>query len=163
MGYSPSSSLPRPVFFFVSQETNPDALQTLASLRISQQRGEEALAALKKSYALWNPEAPEGDDGDDAMQQDDDEALPLYGTRLAAAKMFVELGDTEDALEIVEGLVLENEDDPECYYLCGVCNTDAAEKKQYFEMALRKIAKLEQQGQGDLDALKRVVMEQMKK
>ncbi len=37
----------------------------------------------------------------------DDDALPIYGSRLAAAKMFVELGDPADALEIVEGLLLE--------------------------------------------------------
>lgn len=78
----------------------------MASLRISQQRGEDALTALKKSYALWNPE--EGDamqDGDDG--DDDDDSVPIYGSRLAAAKMFVELGDPTDALEIVEGLLLE--------------------------------------------------------
>lgn len=64
--------------------SNPDALQTLASLRISQQRGADALDALKRSYALWNP-AVEGDE-DEVRNEPRTLSLSLFLTSLGGAE-----------------------------------------------------------------------------
>lgn len=57
----------------------------------------------------------------------------------------------------------QNEDDPELYYLTGMCAAadSAIEQKGMFQLALSKIDKAERAGQTDLEHLKRVVHEQL--
>lgn len=96
------------------------------------------------------------------MDEDEDEdSLPLYGTRLACAKMFLELGDPQDALEIVEGLLLEAEDDPELYYLMAVATADDSERTPLLQLALAKLEAAERKGETDLEPLKRTILQRM--
>jgi hypothetical protein len=44
---------------------------------------------------------------DPTLQDDDDDDMPIYGSRLACAKMFAELGSFDEALEVVETLLIE--------------------------------------------------------
>ncbi len=147
--------------------THPEAWQTLASLCISQQQPERALEALQRGYDLWKPtdddEEEEGgkvrmDTGDDGDDEDDDGSeRPSFASRLSAAKMFMELEQGETACDILNDLVLENEDDPELYFLLALATSDARERVEMLGKASEKMEKAEREGQTDLEHLKRAL------
>lgn len=155
-----------------------DAHHTMASFWISKGDNERALGALQKGYEIWKApeiaggeinEQGEGGDEDDDMDLDegndmmmtadlDDASRPSYASRLAAGKMFLELGDPETAGDIFTDLVLENEDDPEIYFLTALTQEDPSERHESLEQALKKIEHCEQDGQTDLEHLKKAVL-----
>jgi hypothetical protein len=66
----------------------------LASVRISQQRNADALAALKHSISLWyHPRPEDEEEEDDAAPAQNDEDLPSYdfrySLRVAPKSLFV--------------------------------------------------------------------------
>jgi len=88
--------------------------------------------------------------------------MPSFDSRLAAAKMFLELNQTDTVPDIVEVLVMEAEDDPELYFLLGVSSEDLDERMSMLKMSLDKIAKAEKEGQTDLEHLKKAVTNAIK-
>mmetsp|Transcript_33690 Transcript_33690/g.95305 ORF Transcript_33690/g.95305 Transcript_33690/m.95305 type:complete len:371 (+) Transcript_33690:356-1468(+) len=125
--------------------TNPEPMQVLCSLRVEQGRPDEALAALRKSTALWfKPEnaaeegrtgpdaadkeeplpgeaAPEEDD-DDSEMDDMDGELPSYEFRLETAKLLLELeATTLPALQVVVSLLNENDSVPDTWQMYAMC------------------------------------------
>ncbi|BGP44695.1 hypothetical protein JCM10450v2_000509 [Rhodotorula kratochvilovae] len=87
--------------------TDPEVYQTLASVRLSQQREEDAKAALNQGWELWrNLEAESA-------------LYPPAASRLACAKLFLELGVHVAALEILHQLEGEDDENPEVWYLSG--------------------------------------------
>lgn len=86
--------------------TSAEALQTLASVRISQQRGEDAIAALKRSFAVW---------------KDSEDSVPTFASRINLSKLLIETGEYETALEVLERLQLEDDQLPDLWYLGGWC------------------------------------------
>jgi hypothetical protein len=94
-----------------ADNTNADAFQVQASLRISQQRPDEAWESLMRGYSLWKAkDEADGDDGGDDegregmdlgedWEDDEDKYAPSYASKLATAKMFLELAK-EDACEM---------------------------------------------------------------
>ncbi|CAF9922972.1 hypothetical protein IMSHALPRED_005817 [Imshaugia aleurites] len=86
-----------------------EPLQTLASVRISQGRVGEAREALGGSLALWR----DGGNGD--------EAVPEFAVRISLARLLMEVGMEEEALGVVERLVLEDDGCVEAWYLGGWC------------------------------------------
>jgi hypothetical protein len=148
--------------------THPEAWHALASLRISQQQPERALEALQRGYALWKPKDDDDDDeeeggnsrmdlGDDGDDSDDGKELPAYASRLSAAKMFLELGQGETACDILNDLTLENEDDPELYFLLALSTSDGSERMEMLAKASEKMELAERQGHTDLEHLKRAL------
>ncbi|RPA99325.1 TPR-like protein [Choiromyces venosus 120613-1] len=92
--------------------TLPDsavALQTLASMRISQQRPEDAIAALKRAFQGWR-ELP--------LAHED---VPAYADRVNLSKLLIETGEYEVALEVLERLKEEDDQLPDLWYLGGWC------------------------------------------
>lgn len=81
--------------------------QTLANVRISQERIEDAKEALKRSLELWRDLPP------------DDAAIPDFPTRVSLARLLMEAGMEDDALEVLERLVLEDDSSIEVWYLGG--------------------------------------------
>jgi tetratricopeptide (TPR) repeat protein len=81
--------------------------QTLASVRISQLRIEDARAALKRSLELWKDLPPE------------DESVPDFPTRVSLARLLMEAEMEEDAIEVLERLVSEDDSSVEIWYLGG--------------------------------------------
>ncbi|OBT76510.1 hypothetical protein VF21_05406 [Pseudogymnoascus sp. 05NY08] len=81
--------------------------QTLASVRISQQRLEDAQAALKRSIEVWKDEDPES------------ELVPDFPTRVSLARLLMESGMEEEAIEVLERLVGEDDSSVEVWYLGG--------------------------------------------
>lgn len=89
--------------------TSAEALQTLASVRISQQRGDDAVAALQRSFGLWR-DLELGADG-----------IPTYASRINLSKLLIETEQYETALEVLERLQLEDDQLPDLWYLGGWC------------------------------------------
>ncbi|KAE8375121.1 hypothetical protein BDV26DRAFT_283698 [Aspergillus bertholletiae] len=96
----------------------PEVLQTLASIRISQLRTDEAQAALIKSLELWKDLPPE------------DPTVPDFATRISLARLLMEVTMELEALEVLERLILEDDQSVEAWYLGGWCLYLLAEKKQ---------------------------------
>ncbi|OAQ96029.1 hypothetical protein LLEC1_01542 [Akanthomyces lecanii] len=89
---------------------------TVANVRISQERNDEARTALKRSLELWQDLAPE------------DPAVPDFPTRIALARLLLETEMMEDALVVLERLVTDDDESIEAWYLGGWALYLAGEK-----------------------------------
>ncbi|KAK8049140.1 UPF0661 TPR repeat-containing protein C16D10.01c [Apiospora phragmitis] len=81
--------------------------QTLASVRISQERFDDAKAALIRSLELWK-DLPTGDP-----------SVPDFPSRVALARLLMEVGMEQEAIEVLERLVGEDDHSVEVWYLGG--------------------------------------------
>ncbi|TQS39014.1 hypothetical protein Golomagni_00465 [Golovinomyces magnicellulatus] len=81
--------------------------QTLANVRISQQRLDDAQAALRRSINVWK----------DLPSQDPH--VPDYPTRVSLARLLMEAELDTEAIEVLEGLVAEDDSSVEVWYLGG--------------------------------------------
>ncbi|CAL3968870.1 unnamed protein product [Diplocarpon coronariae] len=81
--------------------------QTLANVRISQQRVEDARAALTRSLDLWKDLPPENT------------TVPDFPTRVSLARLLMEADMDVEAIEVVERLVGEEDTSVEVWYLGG--------------------------------------------
>ncbi|KAL8992397.1 MAG: hypothetical protein Q9188_007597 [Gyalolechia gomerana] len=97
---------------------SPEALQTLANVRISQTRLEEARKALADSIDLWK-DLPAGD-----------EVVPEFPARISLSRLLMEAEMEDEALEVLERLVEEDDTSVEAWYLGGWCMYLVAEKKK---------------------------------
>lgn len=86
-----------------------EALQTLASVRISQVRVEEARGALGRSMEMWAELLPE------------DERVPDFATRISLARLLMEVEMLDEAVGVLERLVGEDDESVEAWYLGGWC------------------------------------------
>ena len=84
-------------------------LQTLASVRISQKRVDEAREVLKNSMEIWIGIPPEVED----------EARPDFATRVSLARLLMEVEVELEALRVLDGLIREDDESVECWYLGG--------------------------------------------
>ncbi|KAI1400377.1 TPR-like protein [Hypoxylon fuscum] len=81
--------------------------QTLANVRISQERVDDAKAALTRSLELWKDLPPE------------DPAVPDFPSRVALARLLMEVEMEQEAIEVLERLVGEDDQSVEVWYLGG--------------------------------------------
>jgi predicted Zn-dependent protease len=95
---------------------DPGALQTLASVRLSQDRRDDAVAALSRSLHLWKDLDPE------------DAKVPDFPTRISLSRLLMEAQMESEALEVLERLVAEDDSSVEAWYLGGWCQHLLAEK-----------------------------------
>lgn len=89
--------------------SSAETLQTLASIRISQMRMDDARKALLSSLDLWthlDPEAAE---------------VPAFPTRISLTRLLMEAGLEDRALEVLERLISEDDQSVETWYLGGWC------------------------------------------
>ncbi|KAL4773053.1 hypothetical protein BDW60DRAFT_216246 [Aspergillus nidulans var. acristatus] len=91
------------------QPSSPEVLQTLASIRISQLREDDARAALSRSLELWKDLPPE------------DPHIPDFPTRISLSRLLMEVSMLLEALEVLERLILEDDQSVEAWYLGGWC------------------------------------------
>ncbi|KAL5000521.1 hypothetical protein BDV10DRAFT_192824 [Aspergillus recurvatus] len=98
------------------QPSSPEVLQTLASIRISQLREDDARAALSRSLELWKDLPPE------------DPHVPDFPTRISLSRLLMEVSMLLEALEVLERLILEDDQSVEAWYLGGWCLQLLAEK-----------------------------------
>ncbi|KAK3941841.1 hypothetical protein QBC46DRAFT_381588 [Diplogelasinospora grovesii] len=81
--------------------------QTVANVRISQERTDEARVALKRSLELWVDLQPE------------DPAVPDFPTRVSLVRLLIEVGMEEQAIDVAERLIIEDDSSVEVWYLGG--------------------------------------------
>ncbi|RDA83081.1 hypothetical protein CP532_2558 [Ophiocordyceps camponoti-leonardi (nom. inval.)] len=99
----------------------PDAAetwQTVANVRVSQERTEEARTALTRSLELWRDLPPEHP------------GVPEFPTRIALARLLLETQMEEEALTVLERLVSEDDESVEAWYLGGWCLYTTGEKQR---------------------------------
>ncbi|KAL8847710.1 MAG: hypothetical protein Q9221_007271 [Calogaya cf. arnoldii] len=97
---------------------SPETLQTLANVRISQERIDEAKKALADSLALWK-DLPSGNEG-----------VPDFPTRISLARLLMEVEMENDAMEVLERLIEEDDTSVEAWYLGGWCAYLTAERSK---------------------------------
>ncbi|KAL8684312.1 MAG: hypothetical protein Q9224_006446 [Gallowayella concinna] len=97
---------------------SPETLQTLANVRISQSKFEEARKALADSIEIWK-NLPAGDEG-----------VPDFPTRISLSRLLMEVEMEGDAMEVLEQLVDEDDTSVEAWYLGGWCSYLMAEKSK---------------------------------
>ena len=102
----------------VEDESSPEVLQTLASVRLSQERTEDAQAALKRSLEAWSELDPE------------DSAVPDFATRISLSRLLMEAKMEDEAMRVLNRLVLEDDQSVEAWYLGGWCQHLIAERGQ---------------------------------
>ncbi|KAG7451197.1 TPR-like protein [Guyanagaster necrorhizus] len=88
---------------------NSEALQSLASVRMSQQRPEEAKDCLEKAWSAWKD------------LDIDDARVPPIATRISLVKLFLELELYAPALHVLHGVMLSDDQEVEAWYLEGWC------------------------------------------
>lgn len=81
--------------------------QTLASVRISQSRMDDAGQALKRSMEIWKD------------LQAEDRKVPDFPTRVSLARLLMETEMEDEAIEVLERLVGEDDTAVEVWYLGG--------------------------------------------
>ncbi|KAI1499654.1 TPR domain-containing protein [Biscogniauxia marginata] len=81
--------------------------QTLANVRISQSRTDDAKAALTRSLDLWKDLAPE------------DPSVPDFPSRVGLARLLMEVEMEQEAIEVLERLVSDDDQSVEVWYLGG--------------------------------------------
>ena len=86
-----------------------EPLQTLASIRISQERTNEARSALRKSIGLWEGLLPQ------------DSKVPDISSRISLSRLLMEAEMESDAFKVIERLIEENDSSVEAWYLGGWC------------------------------------------
>ncbi|KAH6625967.1 hypothetical protein B0J18DRAFT_126973 [Chaetomium sp. MPI-SDFR-AT-0129] len=90
--------------------------QTVANVRISQSRTEEAQEALKRGLGLWSELAPE------------DPSVPPFASRVSLVRLLIEVDMEKEALEVTERLIAEDDRSVEVLYLGGYAKYIAGEK-----------------------------------
>ena len=99
---------------------NPEVYQTMASVRISQCRVDDAIKLLETGMDIWyRPPS-----GEEPIIYDSN--WPAYSSRLALSKLLIEVSSFERALSIIETLEVENDEDPEIWYLYSWTNLQKA-------------------------------------
>ncbi|KAI1160524.1 TPR domain-containing protein [Nemania serpens] len=81
--------------------------QTLANVRISQSRFDDAKAALNRSIELWKDLPPE------------DPSVPDFPSRVGLSRLLMEVEMEQEAIEVLERLVSEDDQSVEVWYLGG--------------------------------------------
>ncbi|KAI1001305.1 hypothetical protein K3495_g6893 [Podosphaera aphanis] len=81
--------------------------QTLANVRLSQQRIDDAKAALNRSLDVWKELPPEHPN------------VPEYSTRVSLARLLMEADMDTEAIDVLERLVCEDDNSVEVWYLGG--------------------------------------------
>lgn len=90
--------------------------QTVANVRISQERTDEARQALKQSLELWK-DLPASHP-----------SVPEFPTRISLVRLLLEVELEEDALGVLHRLVTDDDQSVEAWYLGGWCLYNMGEK-----------------------------------
>ncbi|KAE9407824.1 TPR-like protein [Gymnopus androsaceus JB14] len=88
---------------------NSEALQSLASVRMSQQRPDDAKSCLEKAWMAWKD------------LDLDDPKVPPIPARLGLVRLFLELSLYSPALLVLHGVMSADDEEVEAWYLEGWC------------------------------------------
>jgi len=128
-------------------QNNPEAWQTRARLHLIKSEYKEAKDTLNKSLELWLPTymAVLDNRPQEASNFDPIEVCPLlYTTRLSTARMLIELEEWEKAVNVLDGLVEEDDEIVDPWYLLGWLNkvrSDTEKEEVYLGNARHYLTK----------------------
>ncbi len=103
----------------LTDENSVEALQTLASMRLSQNRTEEAKTALLRSLDLWYLPLEHEQEDTNAIKRVVDGKKPAYASRMSLVRLLLESGLDEEAISVLQTLADEDEEMVDLWYLYG--------------------------------------------
>jgi hypothetical protein len=96
----------------------PEPHQVLASVRISQQRNQDAIALLLRSIELWRSARARDEEGA-AVSPEAQAQVPSYDFRENTCQLLLELGQFPLAAEVLEDLLEEDDEVIEVVYMAS--------------------------------------------
>lgn len=102
-----------------ADESNPDAHQCLANFHLVKGEIEESKAAINRNLSLWLPQYKAISEGEASSGASENFQPPGYDSRINTSKMLIELEMLNEASEVLEGLVAEDDEVIEVWYLLG--------------------------------------------
>lgn len=115
---------------------NPEALQLMASYLFSAERNQEGKEYLLKSIAGWLPSHKAASASEEELQNID---IPPYETRITTAKLLIEAEEYETAVDVLEGLLEEDDEVVQVWYLSGwVCYLQLERAKEVQQREARE-------------------------
>ncbi|XP_040901325.1 probable assembly chaperone of rpl4 isoform X1 [Toxotes jaculatrix] len=122
---------------------NPEALQLMASYLFSTQRNQEGREYLLKSVALWLP-AQKQSAASSSTEEGTQSEIPPYESRITTAKLLIESEEYEMAVDVLEGLLEEDDEVVQVWYLSGwVCYLQFEKAKEQQEREGREVTEEE--------------------
>ncbi|KAM7420701.1 hypothetical protein PAMA_015091 [Pampus argenteus] len=122
---------------------NPEALQLMASYLFSTERNQEGREYLLKSVGLWLP-AQKQSAASSSTEEDMQNDIPPYESRITTAKLLIEAEEYEMAVDVVEGLLEEDDEVVQVWYLSGwVCYLQLEKAKDQQEREGREVTEEE--------------------
>lgn len=118
---------------------SPEALQLMASYLFSTERNQEGREFLLKSVTLWLP-------GHKHNAADAQSEIPPYESRITTAKLLIESEEYEMAVDVLEGLLEEDDEVVQVWYLSGwVCYLQLEKVKEQRGREGRTVAEEEEE------------------
>lgn len=118
---------------------NPEALQLMASYLFSTERNQEGREYLLKSVGLWLP-AQKQSAASSNTEEDMQNEVPPYESRITTAKLLIEAEEYEVAVDVLEGLLEEDDEVVQVWYLSGwVCYLQLEKAKEQQEREGREV------------------------
>nr|XP_040020958.1 probable assembly chaperone of rpl4 isoform X2 [Gasterosteus aculeatus aculeatus] len=122
---------------------NPEALQLMASYLFSTERNQEGKEYLLKSVGLWLP-AQKQSAASFSTEEDMQDDIPPYESRVTTAKLLIETEEYEMAVDVLEGLLEEDDEVVQVWYLSGwVCHLQLEKAKEQQERDGRDVTEVE--------------------
>ncbi|TYZ63603.1 hypothetical protein PybrP1_002547 [[Pythium] brassicae (nom. inval.)] len=113
----------------------PEPTQAFANLRLTQQRKDEAVALLEETYRRLSANC-------------DENSLPPLEFRVFTGKLLIEVEKYEEACDVLEGVMQEDDDNAELWFLVGTCYRamdDLANALEFFERCAAMLGKLKKE------------------
>lgn len=124
---------------------NPEALQLMASYLFSTERNQEGREYLLKSVGLWLPAQKQGA-APSSTEEDTQNEIPPYESRITTAKLLIESEEYEMAVDVLEGLLEEDDEVVQVWYLSGwVCYLQLEKAKEQQEREGREATEEEKE------------------
>ncbi|XP_044063294.1 probable assembly chaperone of rpl4 isoform X2 [Siniperca chuatsi] len=122
---------------------NPEALQLMASYLFSTEKNQEGREYLLKSVGLWLP-AQKQSAASSSTEEDMQNEIPPYESRITTAKLLIESEEYEMAVDVLEGLLEEDDEVVQVWYLSGwVCYLQLEKAKEQQEREGREVTEEE--------------------
>ncbi|XP_071325033.1 uncharacterized protein [Trachinotus anak] len=118
---------------------NPEALQLMASYLFSTEKNQEGREYLLKSVGLWLP-AQKQTAASSSTEEGVQSVIPPYESRITTAKLLIESEEYEMAVDVLEGLLEEDDEVVQVWYLSGwVCYLQFEKAKEQQEREGREV------------------------
>lgn len=124
---------------------NPEALQLMASYLFSTERNQEGKEYLLKSVGMWLP-AQKQSAASSTSEEDVQDDIPPYESRITTSKLLIESEEYEMAVDVLEGLLEEDDEVVQVWYLSGwVCYLQWEKAKEQQEREGREVTEEERE------------------